>query len=74
MRISSNTHFKQGETVHIELSFADGHKATVLAKVAWVDAYHKNSDFTYESGLEFIHVPSFSLGVLKAELERASTH
>lgn len=72
MRIFSNTHFKQGETVHIELSFADGHKATELARIAWVDAYHKDSDFTYESGLEFIHVPSCSLGVLKSRIEKSA--
>lgn len=74
MRIFSNTHFKKGETVNIELSFADGQKTIVLARVAWVDAYPKDSDFIYELGLEFIHVPPYIMDTLKSELERASDH
>ena len=69
MRIFSNTHFKKGETANIELSFSDGQKTIVLARVAWVDAYPKDSDFIYEFGLEFIHVPEHIMDKLKLELE-----
>lgn len=72
MRIFSNTHFKKGETVNIELSFPDGRRTIVLAKVAWVESYPKDSDSVYEFGLKFIHVPPQSMGMLKLELDRAS--
>jgi hypothetical protein len=72
MRIFSNTHFKKGETVNIELSFPDGQRTVVLAKVAWLDSYPKDSDSVYEFGLEFIHVPPQSLDMLKLELNRVS--
>ncbi len=72
MRIFSNTHFKKGETVNIELSFPDGRRTIVLAKVAWVESYPKDSDSVYEFGLKFIHVPPQSIDVLKLELDRAS--
>ena len=74
MRIFSNTHFKKGETVNIELSFSDGQKTIVLARVAWVDAYPKDSDFIYEFGLEFIHVPDYIMYKLKLELGNVSDH
>ncbi len=74
MRIFSNTHFKKGETVNIELSFSDGHKTVVLARVAWVDAYPKDSDFIYEFGLEFIHVPPSIMEKLESELGTSSDH
>ena len=74
MRIFSNTHFKKGETVNIELSFSDGQKTVVLAKIAWVDAYPKDSDFIYEFGFEFIHVPLYIMDKLKSELDRESDH
>ncbi len=73
MRIFSNTHFKKGEIINIELSFPDEQKTIVLAKVAWVDSYPEDSDFVYELGIEFIHIPNFSLDVLKLELDKAST-
>jgi hypothetical protein len=72
IRIFSNTHFKKGETVNIELSFPDGRRTIVLTKVAWVDSYPKDSDSVYEFGLKFIHVPTQSLDMLKLELDRAS--
>jgi hypothetical protein len=71
MRIFSNTHFKKGEIINIELSFPNEQKTIVLAKVVWVDSYPKDSDFVYELGIEFIHIPPFSLDVLKIELDKA---
>ncbi len=73
MRIFSNTHFKKGEIINIELSFPHEQKTIVLAKVVWVDSYPKDSDFVYELGIEFIHFPPFSLDVLKNELDKASS-
>jgi len=70
MRIFSNAHHKKGETVNIELYFPSGKKTIALARVAWVDAYPKDSDAIYELGLEFIHMPGHSQEELRVVLER----
>lgn len=69
MRIYSNKLFQQGSTHNIEIFLPSGQTAMVLARVAWVDAYPKDSDALYDIGLEFIHVPNNIADDLKSVLE-----
>ena len=54
------------------VGFPDGRRTIVLAKVAWVEAYPKDSDSVYEFGLKFIHVPPQGIDMLKLELDISS--
>ena len=69
MRIYSNKHLEQGSTHNIEIFLPSGQKAMLLARVAWVEAYPKDSDALYDIGLEFIHVPNNIADDLKSVLE-----
>lgn len=68
MRIYSNKHYAVGQTINIELSLPSGQSAVALARVAWIDAYPKDSDALYDLGLEFIHLPPNALRELELEL------
>lgn len=69
MRIYSNKLLQKGSTHNIEIFLPSGQTAMVLARVAWVDAYPKDSDALYDIGLEFIHVPNNIADDLKSALE-----
>lgn len=68
MRIYSNTHYEVGQSVNIELSLPSGQTVVALARIAWIDAYPKDSNALYDIGLEFIHLPPHALRELKFEL------
>jgi Tfp pilus assembly protein PilZ len=73
MRIYSNKYYSVGDALNIELSLPSGQTATAVTRVAWVEAYPKDSDAAYDLGLEFIHLPFNAAHELESVLKNSSS-
>lgn len=69
LRIYSNKYYPVGESLNVELSLPSGQTTVAITRVAWIEAYPKDSDAPYELGLEFIYLPSSAARELESVLK-----